>query len=75
MQQQPLVRVYVDQFTLTPDLLHVTLPQPEIVKEMHKRSETAVINDVCLAVAVVADAILAAHSQATDLPLQRDERR
>jgi hypothetical protein len=55
-------RYYNGQFAVTPDLLHVTVPQVEIVTEMSKRGETETLNDICLAVAVVADAIIAAQA-------------
>ena len=55
-------RYYSGQFAVTPDLLHVTVPQTEIVTEMSKRGETETLNDICLAVAVVADAIVAAQA-------------
>ena len=48
---------YPDQFTTTPDLLHVVIPRPEIVAEMTVRGEHETLNDVCLAVAIIADAI------------------
>lgn len=50
-------RYYTGQFAVTEDLLHVTIPRHEIVEEMVKRGEQETLNDVCLAVAVVADAI------------------
>lgn len=49
--------VYPEQFATTPDLLHVVIPRVEIVAEMTVRGEDATLNDVCLAVAVVADAL------------------
>ena len=55
-------RYYSGQFAVTPDLLHVTLPQSELVAEMLKRDEQDALNDICLAVAVVAEAIDAAQS-------------
>lgn len=55
-------RYYSGQFAVTPDLLHVTVPQPEIVAEMLKRGEQETLNDICLSVAVVADAIASAQS-------------
>lgn len=55
-------RYYSGQFAVTPDLLHVTVPQAEIVIEMTKRGETETLNDICLAVAIVADAIVAAQA-------------
>ena len=55
-------RIYGGQFAVTPDLLHVTIPQQEIVAEMLRRGEQEALNDVCLAVAVVADAIACAQA-------------
>lgn len=48
---------YPEQFTTTPDLLHVVIPRAEIVAEMTVRGEHETLNDVCLAVAMVADVI------------------
>jgi hypothetical protein len=56
------MRYYSGQFAVTPDLLHVTVPQSEIVSEMLKRGEQDTLNDICLAVAVVADAIGSAQA-------------
>ena len=53
----PVARYYPEQFTTTPDLLHVVIPRVEIIAEMTLRGEDEALNDVCLAVAVVADAI------------------
>lgn len=53
----PVARNYPDQFATTPDLLHVVIPRAEIVAEMTLRGEDETLNDVCLAVAVVADVI------------------
>ena len=55
-------RYYSGQFAVTPDLLHVTLPQAEIIGEMVKRGEQETLNDVCLSVAIVADAIGSAQA-------------
>ncbi len=51
---------------MTPDLLHVTIPQGEIIDAMSKCGEHITLNNVCLAVAVVADAIGAAQAEALD---------
>lgn len=48
---------YPDQFATTPDLLHVAIPRVEIIAEMTVRGEQDALDDVCLAVALVADAI------------------
>ncbi|MDA1076258.1 MAG: hypothetical protein O3A63_16085 [Proteobacteria bacterium] len=53
---------YYGQFATTPDLLHVAIPRMEIVGEMVSRGEPETLNDICLAVAVVADAIASAQS-------------
>ena len=53
----PVARNYPDQFATTPDLLHVVIPRVEIIAEMTLRGEEETLNDVCLAVAMVADAI------------------
>ena len=59
--QQLRHRYYAGQFSTTPDLLHVTVPQSEILREMVRRGDQETLNDVCLAVAIVADAIAAAQ--------------
>ena len=50
-------RHYPEQFATTPDLLHIAIPRAEIIAEMAARGEHEALNDVCLAVAIVADAI------------------
>ena len=57
---------YSGQFAVTPDLLHVTIPQQEIVNETLKRGEPETPHDVCLAVAVTADAIASAQALCID---------
>ena len=52
-----VARFYPGQFSTPPDLLHVVIPRTEIIAEMALRGEHATLNDVCLAVAIVADAI------------------
>lgn len=59
-------RYYSGQFAVTPDLLHVTVPHAEIVAEMVKRGEQETLNDICLAVAIVADAIGSALALTVD---------
>ena len=59
-----VARSYPEQFSTTPDLLHVVIPRPEIISEMTVRGENATLNDVCLAVAIVADAIGSAQLDA-----------
>lgn len=46
---------YTGQFDLCPDPLFVAIPRLEILTEMAVRGEHEALNDVCLAVAVVAD--------------------
>lgn len=53
----PVARNYPEQFATTPDLLHVVIPRNEIIAEMSLRGEDETLNDVCMAVAVVADAL------------------
>ena len=57
---EPVNNAYPGQFARAPDLLHVAIPRVEIAAEMVTRGEHLALNDVCLAVAVVADAIGAA---------------
>ena len=57
---------YQGQFATTPALLHVTISQREIVDEMMRRGEQETLNDLCLAVAIVADAIANAQDLVTD---------
>ncbi|MCZ6458374.1 MAG: hypothetical protein O6766_03330 [Gammaproteobacteria bacterium] len=52
-----VAKTYPEQFLTTPDLLHVVIPRVEIIAEMALRGEHDALNDVCLAVAIVADAI------------------
>jgi hypothetical protein len=53
----PAARCYTEQFATTPDLLHVAIPRVEIIAEMTMRGEQETLDDICLAVALVADAI------------------
>lgn len=46
---------YIGQFDICPDPLFVAIPRLEILTEMAVRGEHEALNDVCLAVAVVAD--------------------
>ncbi len=48
-------RTYNGQFDTCPDPLFVAIPRLEILTEMAVRGEHDALNDVCLAVAVVAD--------------------
>ena len=62
MTHLPAVRYYPGQFATTPDLLHVAIPQIEIVSQMVEHGEHEALNSVCLSVAVVADALTAAQT-------------
>lgn len=53
----PTAKQYPDQFATTPDLLHVAIPRMEIIAEMTVRGEQETLDDICLAVALVADAV------------------
>ena len=48
---------YPGQFERTPDPFIVAIPRKEIVREMARRGDEPTLNDVCLAVAVVAEAM------------------
>ena len=48
---------YPGQFERAPDPLYVAIPRKEIVREMARRGDEPALNDVCLAVAVVAEAM------------------
>lgn len=56
------VTPYPEQFATTPDMLHVVIPRVEIIAEMALRGEHDALNDVCLSVAAVADAIAKAKA-------------
>ena len=60
---EPFRRTYPDQFAGCFDLLQVVIPRMEIVAEMACRGEQMALNDVCLAVAVVADAVANAQAE------------
>ena len=57
-------RYYDGQFAVLDDLLIVAIPQREIVEAMVTNGEQQALNDVCLSVAVVAEAIAAAQTSA-----------
>ncbi|NKB97971.1 MAG: hypothetical protein GKR90_05675 [Pseudomonadales bacterium] len=59
-------RYYNGQFAALDDLLIVAIPQTEIVDAMISSGEQETLNSVCLAVAVVADAIGAAQTAAIE---------
>jgi hypothetical protein len=51
---------YQGQFDQSPDPLYVAIPRTEIISEMARRGDDRALNDVCFAVAVVAEALNAA---------------
>jgi hypothetical protein len=51
---------YPGQFDRSPDVLFVAIPRVEIISEMARRGDERALNDVCLAVAIVAEAMNAA---------------
>lgn len=55
------MNLYVGQFDTCPDPLHVAIPRMEIIAEMAVRGEHEALNDACLAVAIVADALCEAR--------------
>lgn len=61
MQQNDYQHAYPHQFTLAPDPLYIAIPKAEIVAAMKERGEEDVIDDVCVAVAVIVDALEAAR--------------
>jgi hypothetical protein len=55
---------YNGQFSIMPDPMHLAIPRMEIVAEMALRGEHEALNDACLAVAIVADAMTSASARA-----------
>jgi hypothetical protein len=55
---------YPGQFDQSPDPLYVAIPRVEIISEMARRGDDRALNDVCLAVAIVAEAMNAAWNSA-----------
>jgi hypothetical protein len=51
---------YPGQFEPSPDTLFVAIPRVEIIAAMARRGDDRALNDVCLAVATVAEALNAA---------------
>lgn len=66
-QQETLTSGYIGQFAVMPDELHVAIPQREILAQMLVGGEDRTLNSVCLAVAVVVDALESAR-QCTQCP-------
>lgn len=52
--------VYAGQFETRPEPLHIAIPREEIVAEMLVSGERETLDAVCVAVAVVLDALTAA---------------
>ncbi len=51
---------YPGQFETPPDPLFVAIPREEIIAAMGRRGDERALNEVCLAVAIVAEAVQAA---------------
>ncbi|MEM7100334.1 MAG: hypothetical protein AAF541_18855 [Pseudomonadota bacterium] len=60
-------RFYPGQFATTPDLMFVAIPQQEIVLSMAGLGDHVTLNNVCLSVASVAEAISAAQDAANQI--------
>lgn len=56
----PAQDCYPDQFTVATDPLEILIPRQEILAAMMTRGEEEVLDEVCLAVAISADAWAAA---------------
>ena len=48
---------YPGQFDAIPHPLYVAIPRDEILREMARRGDERALSDVCMAVAVAADAV------------------
>jgi hypothetical protein len=53
---------YPGQFEVVPDPLFVAIPREEILREMARRGDERALNDVCIAVAIAAQAVLTADA-------------
>ena len=60
-------RYYPGQFATTPDLMFVAIPQQEIVLSMVDLGDHVTLNNVCLSVASIAEAIVAAQEAANQI--------
>ncbi len=60
---RPAIEAYPGQFQLPPDVLHIAIPRGDIVEEMRRNGEEATVDRVCLAVAVVVDALESARAR------------
>ncbi len=63
---KPTAQPYPGQFSLIPDPLHLAIPRMEIVAEMALRGEHEALNDACLAVATVAEAMAMAAEHSSN---------
>lgn len=61
MNPRNMIEQYTDQFTPMPDLLHIAISRSEIMAAMRSAGEDATIDQVCMAVAVVVDALESAR--------------
>jgi hypothetical protein len=52
---------YPGQFDVSPHPLFVAIPRDEILREMARRGDERALSDVCLAVAIAAEAVGAAE--------------
>ncbi len=53
---------YAGQFLVAADILHIAIPRSEIIAEMRRWGEERAIDHVCMAVAIVVDALENARS-------------
>ena len=53
---------YPGQFEVVPDPLFVAIPREEILRAMARRGDERALNDVCLAVAIAAEAVYVADA-------------
>ena len=58
---------YPGQFDAIPHPLYVAIPRDEILREMARRGDERALSDVCMAVAVAADAVRTAWFSAPSL--------
>jgi hypothetical protein len=65
MERQPTTTsCYPGQFDVAIDPLTIAIPRQEIIVEMVSRGEDVTLDRVCLAVAVVLDALTSARASA-----------
>lgn len=61
MSPRNMIEQYKDQFAPMPDLLHIAISRSEIMAAMRHTGEDTTIDQVCMAVAVVVDALESAR--------------